>query len=100
MDYVPENGNAFIDEILKGLDIDMQKLLDLDPRQMVLHIQNYHFDWDNAEQFADFLTTLSAKLPEEKFALTAKAIAIYNYIQRESKTFSFTIAAKINLAKN
>ena len=99
MDYVPENGNEFIDEVLFGLDLNMQSLLDLSPEAMILHLQKFNFDWANAEQFADFLTALSTKLPEDKFALTNKAIAIYSYIQKESKTFSFTIAGKITAAK-
>ncbi|HMK05916.1 MAG TPA: hypothetical protein VK476_00190 [Flavobacterium sp.] len=99
MDYVPENGNEFIDEVLIGLGLNMQSLLDLSSEEMILHLQKFNFDWANAEQFADFLTTLSTKLPENKFALTNKAIAIYSYIQKESKTFSFTIAGKITSAK-
>lgn len=99
LDYIPENGNAMIDAVLSGLELDMQTLLDMNPEKIILHLQKFNFDWANAEQFGDFLTTLSKKLPEAKFALHEKAIAIYNYIQQESKTFSFDIFNKIAAAK-
>ncbi len=99
MDYVPENGNATMDEILSGLGLNMQTLLNENPREIILHLQKLHFDWTNAEQFADFLTTLSKKLPEAKLTLQEKAIEIYNYIQLESKTFSFEIYNKIEAIK-
>ncbi|WP_300565387.1 hypothetical protein [Flavobacterium sp.] len=99
LDYVPENGNATMDEILSGLGLNMQTLLDENPGEIILHLQKLHFDWTNAEQFADFLTTLSKKLPEAKLRLQEKAIEIYNYIQMESKTFSFEIYNKIEATK-
>lgn len=99
LDYIPEKGNATIDDILSELELNMQSLLDMNPDKIVLHLQKFNFDWSNAEQFGDFLTTLSKKLPEAKFTLQEKAIEIYNYIQLESKTFSFEIHNKIAAAK-
>lgn len=99
LDYIPENGNAMIDTILSGLELNMQTLLDMNPEKTILHMQKFNFDWANAEQFGDFLANLSKKLPEAKFTLQEKAIAIYNYIQQESKTFSFEIFNKIAAAK-
>ncbi|WP_309640061.1 hypothetical protein [Flavobacterium sp.] len=99
MDYVPENGNALIDEILSGIGLDLQALLEFKPENMVEHLQKHHFDWENAEQFADFLIMLSSRLPENGFSLSEKAIAVYEFVQTESKTFSYTIFNKINAAK-
>lgn len=99
LDYVPENGDSAIDGVLSGIGLNLQKLLDLSPEAVVLHLRENNFDWENAEQFGDFLIVLSAKLPEEKFGLKAKAIAVYSYIQAESKTFSFDISNKITSAK-
>jgi hypothetical protein len=99
LDYVPENGNATIDAILSELELNMQTLLDMNPEKIIGHLQKFNFDWANAEKFGDFLTALSKKLPEAKLTLEEKAIEIYNYIQLESKTFSFEIYNKIATAK-
>jgi hypothetical protein len=48
------------------------------------------------ELFADFLVVFSK---EGQFDFSQKAIAIYKYIQEESKIFSFGIISKIALAK-
>jgi hypothetical protein len=100
LDYVPENGNEAVDAVLAGIGFNMQTLLDVSPEYLAPHLEKFHFDWANAEQFADYLTLLSKKLPEPQFALTQKAVAVYNYIQRESKTFSFSISGKIAAAQN
>lgn len=99
LDYVPENGNGLIDELLAGLDLNMQSLLELKSENLVAHLQKSNFDWENAEQFADFLIALSSRLPEKGFSLSEKAIAVYRFVQTESKTFSFNIVNKINAAQ-
>ena len=53
-------------------------------------------DWNQKEQFADFLVAFSKENP---FDLTEKVLAIYNHIQSESKDFSFGILNKIASAK-
>ncbi len=95
LDYIPENGNETIDEILGGIELNLQKVLDFSAASLVNHLDQFNFDWENAEQFADFLIALSTKLPESKFLLAEKARIIYEYIQTESKTFSWDIAQKI-----
>jgi len=91
--------NGSIDEVLAGLDLNMQSLLEFKPENLVTHLQKNHFDWENAEQFADFLMALSSRLPEKGFSLSEKAIAVYQFVQTESKTFSFNIFNKINAAQ-
>ncbi len=95
LEYIPENGNETIDEILGGIELNLQKVLDFSAASLVNHLDQFNFDWENAEQFADFLIALSTKLPESKFLLAEKARIIYEYIQTESKTFSWDIAQKI-----
>ena len=95
LDYVPENGNVIIDEILANIGLKLQTLLDFSTNELFLYIKKSNFDWENAEQFADFLIALAAKLPESKFSLAEKASVIYECIQTESKTFSWDIAQKI-----
>jgi len=52
------------------------------------HVSKMHFDWTNMERLADML----GANPSFK----DKAVSLYNFIQAESKMFSFDIFNKIN----
>lgn len=100
--YVPyplENSQtANIENQLKefGLSID-----DLDSsfsnNDLITSLMNLHFDWEQLELFGDLLIEFSK---EENYNFEDKALALYQYIQRESKVFSFGINSKITSLKN
>lgn len=96
MDYVPEQGNENINALLSEVDLSLPMLLNLKASDLVMLLQQNNFDWENAEQFADFLIVISTRLPENEFSLNEKATVIYQYIQSESKTFSWAIQSKIS----
>jgi hypothetical protein len=77
---------------LKDFAMDLESLNDFTPEDLILHLQRLHFDWNQMESFADFFMTFSAVSP---FSFSEKALAIYRFIQKESKVFSFGINAKI-----
>jgi len=81
---------------LKDLGMDVESLRDFDEKQLISHLERLHFDWNHFEIFADFLMALSK---ENQFDFSGKAIAIYDYVQQESKTFSFEIFNKTVAAK-
>jgi hypothetical protein len=85
-----------IEEQLKDFGLNIQSLIDLNEVDLITHLLRCHLDWNQLEQFADFLVIASKENP---FNFSEKAIAIYNYIQQESKTFSFEIFNKIATAK-
>jgi len=98
--YIPENWNLNdLDDHLKYLALKMDDVLKFSSEEIILHLEKLHFDWPNAEIFADFLVQLSTNYEEEKAQLLVKAVAVYEYVQRESKTFSFDIFNKISNAK-
>ena len=98
--YIPEDGNLNdLDNQLKNLALTMEDVLKFSSEEMMQHLEKLHFDWANAELFADFLIQISNNYEEEKTQLRLKAIAVYEYVQRESKTFSFDIFNKISSAK-
>jgi len=98
--YIPEGWNLNdLDNQLKYLALTMDDVLKFSSEEMVQHLGKLHFDWANAELFADFLVQISNNYEEEKAQLRLKAIAVYDYVQRESKTFSFDIFNKISSAK-
>ena len=97
--YVPNFGKLEIDEALKSLGLTTEILLSSSGTELIQHLNKLNFDWESLEQFADYLVLLSEKIASEKVNLTEKALFIYNYIQIESKVFSFGIFGKIGVAK-
>lgn len=97
--YVPNFGKAEIDEELKSLGLTTGVLLSSSGTDLIEHLGKLNFDWESLEQFADYLVLLSDKMLSKKQNLIEKALLIYNYIQSESKVFSFGIFGKIDLAK-
>lgn len=99
--FVPEFWNteniSLIDEQLKGFGLSLEKTIEIPEEELIFLLQQCHLDWNQQEQFADILVNLSQ---EKQFDFSGKALAIYYYIQQESKVFSFGINAKITLAKN
>jgi hypothetical protein len=82
----------YLENELKDLGMNIESLSDFDERELITHLERLHFDWNQFELFADFLVAFSK---ESQYDFLQKAIAIYNYIQQESKTFSFGISNKI-----
>jgi hypothetical protein len=97
--HIPNFATLEMDEQLKSLGLTTSVLLKFSGKELVEHLEKLHFDWQHMENFADYLVILSEKLVAEKSNLIEKALLIYNYIQNESKTFSFEIFGKIELAK-
>nr|WP_314896575.1 hypothetical protein [uncultured Flavobacterium sp.] len=98
--FVPKFWNvediSLIENILKDLGLNIQSLVDISEKDLIVHLLRCHLDWNHLEQFADFLVIASKDNP---FDFSEKAIAIYNYIQQESKMFSFGINSKIAAVK-
>nr|WP_315151693.1 hypothetical protein [uncultured Flavobacterium sp.] len=99
--YVPKFWNLedllYLENELKDLAMNVESLNNFEEEELIVHLQRLHLDWNQLELFADFLVAFSK---ENQFDFSQKAIAIYNYIQQESKTFSFGIINKIASAKN
>jgi hypothetical protein len=94
--YVPKFWNLedllYLENELKDLGMNIESLSDFDEKELITHLERLHFDWNHFELFADFLVAFSK---ESQYDFLQKAIAIYSYIQQESKTFSFGISNKI-----
>lgn len=98
--YVPKFWNLedlfYLENELKDLAMNIESLSEFSEEELIIHLQRLHLDWRQLELFADFLVAFSK---ENQFGFSQKAITIYNYIQQESKTFSFGIFNKIAAAK-
>lgn len=99
--FVPKFWNAedtsLIDEQLKSFGLSLERTIEIPEEELILLLQRCHLDWNQQEQFADILVNLSQ---ENQFNFLAKALAVYQYIQQESKVFSFGINTKIASLKN
>jgi hypothetical protein len=86
----------YLENDLKDLGMNIETLHNFKEEELIVHLQQLHLDWSHFELFADFLIHFSK---ESEYDFSQKAIAIYEYIQLESKTFSFGIFNKIASAK-
>lgn len=98
--FVPKFWNLedllYLENELKDLGMNVESLNNFCEKELIIHLQRLHFDRKHFELFADFLIAFSEG---SQFDFTPKALAIYNYIQEESKTFSFGIFNKITAVK-
>jgi hypothetical protein len=101
LDFVPQpltDDKKFdIENQLKEFGLNIQTLIDYEDEELISLLVRCHLDFNHLEQFADFLMEFSKV---ENYNFENKALALYQYIQRESNIFSFGINAKIASAKN
>ncbi|MGE8342947.1 MAG: hypothetical protein ACN6OI_18100 [Flavobacterium sp.] len=86
-----------IENQLKEFGLNIQTLVDYSNDELITLLMRLHFDWDQLEQFADILIEFSKT---ENYTFTGKALAVYQYIQQESRFFSFGINTKITSLKD
>jgi hypothetical protein len=94
----PETENA-IENQLQKWNWSLKTLADFSPNELLEQLLDKEFDWNQLEQFADFLIQYSKKATPTSSDFSEKAIVIYNAIQIESKTFSLAISTKIAAVK-
>lgn len=94
--YVPD-GFPFTptNEILAEIGLSFENLSAMEPLELVERLKRLHFDFENAETFGDYLCILHEHAPNG-MTFKPKALSVYQYIQTESKSFSFGIAQKIH----
>lgn len=92
--FAPEDATFIesLDEELKKIGLTYQELLTISAEELPKHIKRFNFGWDHMEEFTDILVKWSVKEPSFK----VKAKALYQFIQDESKAFSFNIITKIS----
>ncbi|WP_035652628.1 hypothetical protein [Flavobacterium sp. ASV13] len=99
--FVPYPLNALqkteIENQLKEFGLNLKNLIDFSNEDLITFLIRFSFDWEQLEQFADILVEFSKT---ENYNLDNKALAVYQYIQAESKVFSFGINTKIASLKN
>ena len=92
--FVPDNEEAIasLNEELKGIGLAVVTLEGMSGEEIGVHLKRFNFSWEQMEAFGDLLATWSSTQVSFKF----KAKELYEYIQRESKSFSFDRMQKIS----
>ena len=86
-----------IENQLKEFGLTITTLIEYSNEELIMLLTRLHFDWEQLEQFGDLLIEFSK---EENYHFEEKALAVYQYIQTESKVFSFGINTKISSLKS
>lgn len=101
LDFVPElfsdEERLDLENQLAAFGLNIQTLIDYKNEDLITLLLRNHLDWNQLELFADFLIDFSKV---DNYNFKDKALTIYQYIQQESKVFSFGINAKITSVKN
>nr|WP_294927013.1 hypothetical protein [uncultured Flavobacterium sp.] len=101
LDFVPQpltDDKKFdIENQLKEFGLNIETLVDYQDEELITLLVRCHLDFNQLEQFADFLMEFSKV---ENYNFENNALDIYQHIQQESNVFSFGINAKITSAKN
>jgi hypothetical protein len=98
--FVPKFKNfediSLIDSQLTHFGLTTVALDQIEEKDLISLLDKYNMDWGQKEQVADFLIAFSKENP---FDLSEKAIAVYEHIQLDSKTFSLDIFNKLATVK-
>ncbi len=93
--FLPENWDeSDLSTELHKIGMSVEDLCNFDSDTLNRHLIKFNFDWKQLEEFADALVVLSQR--EGYSNLKEKAKALYQFIQTESKSFSFEIMSKLS----
>lgn len=92
--FVPENWNETVFwTTLEETGLSKSDVLDNEENLFFQQLINLQFPWEHMEKLADILVGLDTNQPNQ--LLKERAKHLYQFIQNESKVFSFEIMNKI-----
>jgi|SRR5690606_2561828 hypothetical protein len=92
--FVPESWNeALFWTTIEETGLSKNDVLDKDEHLFFQQLIDLQFPWEQMEKLADILVGLDSKQPNQLIKERAKHL--YQFIQNESKMFSFEIMNKI-----
>ncbi len=92
--FVPENWNeAVFWTTLEETGLSKSDVLEKEENLFFQQLIDLQFPWEHMEKLADILVALDAKQPNQ--ILKERAKNLYQFIQNESKMFSFEIMSKM-----
>ncbi len=102
--FVPESwkteGKHKLDELLlQTAKLSLLDITTLPTEELLARLKAQNFSFSNLEHFADILLRVAELEENNASDLAQKALAVYEFAQAESKTFSFGLIQKISAAK-
>ncbi|WP_091102113.1 hypothetical protein [Paenimyroides marinum] len=92
--FVPENWKEDVFwTTLEETGLSKSDVLEKEENLLFTQLIDLQFPWEHMEKLADILVGLDAKQPNQ--LLKERAKHLYEFIQKESKMFSFEIMNKI-----
>jgi|SRR5699024_4807105 len=104
LEFVPEiwqqEERQHLDQIFKqALDTSLNEIETISTQQMLAKFKELKLSFSNLEHLADLLVKTIPVEPDRKGELARKAVAIYEFAQKDSQTFSLGLQEKIDAAK-
>lgn len=86
--------------LMEATGLNLSELAAVETEDLYEKLRQKELSFSNCEQLGDLLMkVLQYEEEESRLKLAEKTVAVYEFVQNESKTFSFTLVQKINAAK-
>lgn len=94
IDFTPDSLDKqdLVNQQLAKMGLQMHVLSEMQEQELIDHLLKFHLGWNHLESFADLLVKWSS----QNSCFKSKAKYIYQYIQNNSKAFSFDIMNKLS----
>ncbi|MCM4155077.1 hypothetical protein [Gramella sp. AN32] len=89
-----------VDATLKEIiDLEIIEILKTSSEELLDILKSKNFQEDHYESFGDLLLNISDMEPQHQHNLAEKSLAIYQFAQKQSNTFSISLNQKIQETK-
>lgn len=86
--------------LMEATGLNLSELAAVETEDLYEKLRQKELSFSNCEQLGDLLMkVLPYEEEENRLKLAEKTVAVYEFVQNESKTFSFTLVQKINAAR-
>lgn len=98
--YVKQQRELISRLILETTGFTLSEFAEAENEELYENLQERKLPFSNCEQLGDLLLRIfSFEEDDLQLKLLQKTVALYEYVQTESKIFSFTIVQKLNSVK-
>lgn len=85
--------------LMEATGFNLSELSAVQTEYLYENLRQKEVPFSNCEQLADLLMKVLPYEEENRLKLAEKTVTVYEFVQNESKTFSFSLVQKINSAK-
>lgn len=85
--------------LMEATGFNLSELSAVQTEYLYENLRQKEVPFSNCEQLGDLLMKVLPYEEENRLKLAEKTVTVYEFVQNESKTFSFSLVQKINSAK-